>query len=152
MTAFGITRELKRLLAEIAAAGPEDREAILDELDPDLRARASAMLGELEAAATLPEPAPAPEILAPVVPEPVAVTPEPVLGLSTWLSERLDQARSPNGSFAGVTRIAAAVLAESAQMLSQSALESDDRAVLPLIKTGQRSPLERLLFPKRGRR
>ncbi len=81
-------RELRRLIANLASARPEDVTAVLDGLPPAARERARALLAEY-----LGEPLPAQRLIAP---EPAPQRPLPskpikLEGLSEWLAARLEQ-------------------------------------------------------------
>ena len=108
MPADGSDRALRRLVAQLAKAGPADIDAVFDMLDPSERLQARALLD----AYLQPQPSPDPPVRS------LSPPPHRIDGLSPWLEARLEQ-RSPTSppAEAGMTPAAAAALHESARAL-----------------------------------
>jgi hypothetical protein len=115
-------RALRRLVARLAAAAPEDVDLVLEALDPDQRDEVRALLdayGEPTAEAVEPPHVEVPTVQ-PATPEPDALLLE---GLSPWVAERVASALGgANGAAGGrMTPAALDALAEAAGALPPDA-------------------------------
>jgi len=103
-------RNLRRLVAKLATAEPDDVDMVLESLDPAQRREVRALLDAYAPAQLQIAPPPA---LQPPAPAPVAADISHLAGLSPWLAER---AAGVGGAFR-MTPAALAALAHAAKAL-----------------------------------
>ncbi len=101
-------QSLRRLVAELATASPEDVGAVLDGLEPAHRRQVQALLADY-----LGEAAPPP------VTQPPAI-PIPSLGLSAWLMDRVDGAEGIVMTPAAMETLRACAVALEPQPLAET--------------------------------
>lgn len=109
-------RSLRRLLAQLAAAEPEDVQQVLEALDFAQQAEVRALLDAYDAPAVAAAPAPQPP--APPPPPPADIS--HLAGLSSWLAERV-AAADGGDTAARMTPAALAALAHAARSLPAEA-------------------------------
>jgi hypothetical protein len=114
-------RSLRRLVAQLATAEPEDVQQVLEALDFAQQSEVRALLDAYDAPAVVAmAPAPKPPPPPPPVPVPVPVDTSHLAGLSSWLAERVAAADGGDSS-ARMTPGAMSALAHAARSIPADA-------------------------------